>query len=148
MEDFYEEIMAWYESQRHNVITIGFNTNPNCLPTYLVRDATWLSPYFQPVIDQCRRIMATELNRIEREWNENIEDRGLLCQSISYTAVTEFGYEFSRLYEGRNRDTHPDGNPMERTPGEAVHDVDPTTFDALGRMVFPVATTSNERIMV
>lgn len=131
---FNEEIMAWYASQRHNVIVIGLVPR-NCRPTYLVQDAG-LDFVLQTVILTCRRIMATELNRIIREWNE---DRGVLCQSISYTTVNEFGYEFSRLYEGRNRDTHPDGNPMELHTGEPVHDVDPTTLDALGRMRFPTA---------
>ena len=82
--------------------------------------------------------MIAELNRIEIEWNGKVRN-GVLCQSVSYAAVNEFGYEFSRLYEGRNRTTHPDRNPMERNPNEPVHDVDPTTFDALGRMIFPLA---------
>ena len=147
--DFTDQVMAWYRSRRHgggSTSIGGERLSPTCMEQWLVRNAIELHPnyssfnqgFVQRMIDQCRQFMIAELNRIEAEWNGNVEN-GVLCQSVSYAAVNEFGFEFSRFYEGRNRATHPDRNPMERTPGVAVHDVDPTTFDALGLMVFPVA---------
>ena len=151
-DGFNEEIMAWYERQVYERSALVapdstlFGLSTTCDPVWLVRDAQELYPTSndltvrdrQAVIDQCRNIMTAELNRIEIGWNGNIEN-GVTCLTVSYEAVSEFGIELSRLYEGRNRDTHPDRNPMERTPGVAVHDVDPKTFEALSRMRFPVA---------
>jgi len=149
---FTDEIMAWYRSQSHSGANVaafwaqGMGLNPNCDPVWLVYDAADLLPRYvtnvheqiQGLFNYCRNIMIAELSRIEAEWNGNV-DFGVLCQSVSYEALSEFGFWFSHLYEGRNKTTHPDGNPMERTPGEPVHDVDPATFNALDRMVFPVA---------
>ena len=156
---FNEEIIAWYENQSHglninsgigSILDGNLRIGRYCQSQWLVEDAFVLYgiSYWnignggmaaaQSLVENCRNIMIAELNRIEAEWNGNVED-GVICQSVSYAAVNELGYEFSRLYEGRNKTMHPDRNPMELNPNEPVHDVDPKTFDALSRMRFPKA---------
>ena len=108
---FTDQIMAWYESQPVNdpYITSELGLSKNCDPVWLVYNAAEIIPYqrgdeirrreiiwVQGVFNYCRNIMIAELNRIEHEWNGNV-DFGVLCQSVSYEAVSEFGVWFSQL---------------------------------------------------